>query len=71
MSSLKVTVIVVLAGTPVAPSAGSVLLTTGATVSGAARVVKVRVYGCARGLPARSFTAPAGIDNVYVVLYAR
>ncbi|OPX86435.1 MAG: hypothetical protein A4E53_02868 [Pelotomaculum sp. PtaB.Bin104] len=64
MSSLKVIATVLSIATPVAPLTGSLLITDGAVVSGAALVVKFMVYALARPLPAASSTAPAGTVTV-------
>ena len=54
MASLKLAVIWVLMGILTAALAGSVEVTVGARVSGAAPVVKVQLKELASGLPARS-----------------
>ena len=56
---------------PVAPdSAGSdVSDVTGGVASGMGAVEKLNALSLARGFPDKSFTEPAGIDTVYVVLY--
>ena len=63
IASLKVAVIFVLIATPVAALAGTVRLTVGAVVSGAAPVVKLHTKSLASALPARSL-APVVIVAV-------
>src|SRR6185295_6330987 len=70
IASLKVALIFWLKGTPVAPLTGSVALTVGAVVSGAAPVVKLQLKAAARVLPARS-RATVVMVAVKVVLAAR
>ncbi|OIQ10697.1 hypothetical protein MOOTH_23360 [Moorella thermoacetica] len=41
------------------------------TFDAAWEVVKLNTYACAKLFPAASFTAPAGMATVYLVLYAR
>src|SRR2546425_1363754 len=66
-ASVKVASILSLIGTAVAPLAGSVEVTMGGVVSGAAPVVKLQKKLLANGIPARSFT-PVVTFAVYVVL---
>lgn len=53
IGSLKVTLSVVVTGTPVAPSVGVVDTTVGGVVSSAEAVVKLQEYGDARVLPVK------------------
>src|ERR1041385_972754 len=70
IASLKVVLMLWLIATPVAALAGSVELTVGRVVSGAAPVVKLHPKLLSSRLPARSF-APVVIVAVNVVRGAR
>ena len=70
IASLKVALMVWLIATPVAELAGTVVITVGRLVSGAAPVVKLQAKLFSSGLPARSL-APVVIVAVNVVRGAR
>src|ERR1700730_16763110 len=70
IASLKVTLMVWLIATAVAPLAGTVELTVGGVVSAVTPVVKLQLKSVASSLPARSL-APVVIVAVYVVTGAR
>jgi len=68
-TSLKLTVMIALTDTPVAPLKGFMAVTAGGEVSGACPVENVQVWSAARKFPARSFTpeVPPEMVTVYVV----
>src|SRR5437867_1667048 len=69
IASLKVTLMVWLIGTAVAPLAGTVALTVGRVVSGVAPVVRLQLKSEASALPARSL-APMVAVAVWTALGA-